>query len=266
MAVSLLLVQLARRLRWPIFARGAIVALSILACLALPAAPGLAPALSLLLQGVLALAMLRCLAPTIPSITLADAAMMPPQPVQTPPLLLSAPGTDALTGLPDNTSFEACIAAWSERAADERTSLGLILLEIDHFAGYRDYYGHHAADACLQSVALTLREQLRTTGDFIARLQSETFAIILPGVSVSHCSDVAERLRAAIAACELPNLGDDNQDMISVSAGVASQVPHDTTSLIAAAQMALHTAKTSGRNQVLIAVPQAVRMAELAIK
>ncbi len=137
-----------------------------------------------------------------------------------------------------------------------RGRLGLIVIDVDRFKAFNDFYGHAAGDACLKKIAVCLREQLRGTTDLVARLGGEEFAVLLPSLSEANCADVAERMRLAIQRLELPHSGLGPHGLVTVSAGVASTliIPSQSpAALFEAADSALYEAKISGRNRVCVA-------------
>jgi diguanylate cyclase (GGDEF)-like protein len=165
---------------------------------------------------------------------------------------------DPLTGLANRRAYETWLAnAWAE-ALPEAGLVGLVVLDIDKFKPYNDFYGHAAGDMCLQKVARCLRDQLRGTSDLVARLGGEEFAVLLPGLPLDVCGDIAERMRGAVRAMELPHLGIGPGGLVTVSAGVAcfaatpGGVPEQ---VFQAADDALYEAKESGRNRVCLAGP-----------
>jgi diguanylate cyclase (GGDEF)-like protein len=162
---------------------------------------------------------------------------------------------DALTGLANRRTYDSWIDQLWQQAEAGGTPLALILLDVDHFKLYNDQYGHPAGDACLRAIADCLREHLRDTTDFVARIGGEEFAIMLPGVMLPLAAEVAERMRCAIAALELPHAGAGPGKSVTVSLGVASLMPAANTqaSLPRMADEALYAAKRTGRNCVFVA-------------
>jgi diguanylate cyclase (GGDEF)-like protein len=173
---------------------------------------------------------------------------------------------DALTGLANRRTYDGWLGTFWSRAAPGGTPIGLVVIDIDYFKRFNDYYGHAAGDRCLQAVASCLREQSRDLADYVARLGGEEFAVLLPGLTLEVCGDVAERLRAAVAALELPHLGGDVGGIVTVSCGAASVAVNDGMSaedLFTAADTALYAAKAAGRNCVRLGETRHARAAAL---
>lgn len=158
---------------------------------------------------------------------------------------------DQLTGLLNRREFDRILSEERERALRFSHSLGLVLVDIDHFKAVNDAHGHPAGDAVLREVARRLQEQLRSV-DRVARFGGEEFALILMHTDAAGAAEVAQRACAAIArdpimAAETVAL------TVTASAGVAI-LPQDAeaeSSLVAAADKALYAAKQRGRNRVV---------------
>lgn len=162
--------------------------------------------------------------------------------------------SDALTGLANRRAYDAWLQNTWLQARATGAPVGLIVLDVDRFKAYNDFYGHAGGDACLQTIARCLREQLRGTTDLVARLGGEEFAVLLPGLQTPICGDVADRLRQAVVLLELPHLGAGG--VVSVSCGAATLPaidPYGPADLFAAADAALYQAKQTGRNKVCLA-------------
>ncbi len=162
---------------------------------------------------------------------------------------------DELTELYNRRFFFAQGRRLLERCRQNAQPVGLLLFDLDHFKSINDSFGHEAGDAVLRAVALCCRRTLRP-GDLVARLGGEEFAVLLPESDRSQATRVAERLRRALAALEVPC--DHARIRITVSIGLAT--PEDTPggldSLLAAADRALYAAKRAGRDRVVAFAPR----------
>jgi len=162
--------------------------------------------------------------------------------------------TDGMTGLVNHRAFQELLCDTLERAQQEGCPVSLILLDVDHFKQYNDTFGHPAGDDVLRTVASLLRQEVRQ-GDFPARYGGEEFAILLPNTDIQSARQVAERVRAAIAAYPFAHR------QVTVSMGVAgsdAKEPLGPEALIERADRALYAAKRCGRNRVMLAADPAV--------
>jgi diguanylate cyclase (GGDEF)-like protein len=162
--------------------------------------------------------------------------------------------TDALTGLANRRRFNEVLDSEWQKARRSGESIGLALIDIDHFKLYNDHYGHQGGDACLRLVANAMKDALRASGDLIARYGGEEFVLLLPNTGLAGTAVVAERVRAAIAGLQQPHLQSSHRT-VTVSVGVTARMPslQDTPEqFIETADVALYEAKRSGRNQVVV--------------
>ncbi len=160
--------------------------------------------------------------------------------------------TDPLTGLANRRRFDEVFEAEWLRSLRTVCPIAAAMVDIDHFKLYNDRYGHLAGDACLQSVAATLKESVRQDVDLVARYGGEEFAIILPGTGLEAAASIVERARAAVAALREPHEGS-SHGIVTVSIGIAAVVPQEVSGselLLTQADGALYNAKRGGRNRV----------------
>jgi diguanylate cyclase (GGDEF)-like protein len=161
--------------------------------------------------------------------------------------------TDALTGLPNRRRFDEAMTLEWQRARRAGDYVGLALIDIDHFKGYNDHYGHQAGDECLRAVANAMQNALRAGADLLARYGGEEFVLLLPGTPPEGTAVVAERVRAAVAAMKMSHARAAH-GIVTVSVGIAAIVPTvDMTPqiFIEKADAALYQAKRSGRNRMV---------------
>ena len=162
---------------------------------------------------------------------------------------------DAVTGIANRRNFDACLDLEWRRVRREGAPVSLIMIDIDHFKGFNDAYGHQKGDDCLRAVAQTLRRTLHRPGDLCARYGGEEFAAILPGTDPAGAAAVAESLRASIEELAVPH-SPLIKGVVTISVGVGTaQAGDDATpeSLIGSADKALYEAKHLGRNRVCTA-------------
>ena len=155
--------------------------------------------------------------------------------------------TDVLTGLPNRRYFEEfCALLGGRRRVDD--AIGILMVDIDHFKRVNDRFGHDAGDDVLRAVGGAIAGAVRE-GDVPARFGGEEFAILLRNPSGRVAIDVAERIRSAVAALELPTPGPTD---VRVSVGAAVQLGPDepVAGLLARADRALYRAKRAGRDRV----------------
>ncbi|MDX5299241.1 MAG: GGDEF domain-containing protein, partial [Gammaproteobacteria bacterium] len=136
-----------------------------------------------------------------------------------------------------------------QRALRRRETLGVLILDIDHFKQFNDRYGHATGDAVLQTVARVLQDNIREI-DLIARLGGEEFAAIITHATEDDALIAAERLRLAVAR-QTFRPSDDSSTPLSISIGAYVGNPaQDTLDLmLVRADQALYDAKRAGRNQ-----------------
>jgi diguanylate cyclase (GGDEF)-like protein len=157
---------------------------------------------------------------------------------------------DGLTGVRRRGAFDKRIAEETVRARTFKTTFGLMLLDIDHFKGLNDRYGHPFGDQVLKRVGAVLNASVYET-DYVARYGGEEFVILLPRAEAAGAARKAEAIRAAIEA-ENFALGFETVK-VTVSIGLA-HFPRDAASpedLVARADAAMYAAKSSGRNRVV---------------
>ncbi len=162
---------------------------------------------------------------------------------------------DGLTGLANRRRFDHVLADGWEKCRLATAPLSVSMVDVDHFKGYNDQYGHQDGDQCLAVVARTISACLRRELDSAARYGGEEFALVLPGTGADAAAEIAERIRASVQRLELPHTGSD-VTVVTVSVGVSTCVPDAESrpeDLVSAADRALYISKAEGRNRVAVA-------------
>lgn len=154
--------------------------------------------------------------------------------------------TDGMTGLPNHRAFKDRLNGAIASARENETSVGLILLDVDHFKQYNDSFGHPAGDEVLRIVGRILGAQADATA-FPARYGGEEFAMVLEATDAEEAALMAEAIRAAIES-----EGFEHRE-VTVSLGVADfpRTADNAPDLIACADGALYAAKRAGRNRAV---------------
>lgn len=161
---------------------------------------------------------------------------------------------DGLTKIANRRRFDDYLATEWQKHITEGQPLALILIDIDYFKRYNDYYGHQGGDECLIQVAQALTNILQRPTDLVARYGGEEFAVILPHTTLDGALMVAESMRQAIASLAIPHARSDVKSIVTLSLGVAVLVPSSNTcsdDLIARADEALYEAKHQGRDRAI---------------
>ncbi|BAY40663.1 GAF sensor signal transduction histidine kinase [Nostoc sp. NIES-2111] len=160
---------------------------------------------------------------------------------------------DGLTKIANRRCFDEFLDREWNRLQRTGNYLSLIIFDIDYFKAYNDYYGHLAGDKCLIQIARAAQSVLKRPTDLIARYGGEEFIILLPNTNESGATKVAKLIHKSIEDLKTPHINKNGiQDFVTVSLGIASQVPTIKTSpqqLINAADKALYKAKEQGRNR-----------------
>jgi diguanylate cyclase (GGDEF)-like protein len=171
-------------------------------------------------------------------------------------MLIETASRDGLTGIHNRRLFDEHVDRIWPQATRDRASLGLLLIDIDHFKAYNDYYGHQAGDECLRQVAWSLSRCSRRPLDITARYGGEEFAIVLYEADRSHVEQASRRIQAEIESLALVHAASPAAlKRLTVSIGAACIVPKSGRTqygFIQLADEALYEAKERGRNCVVI--------------
>ncbi|MCX6038251.1 MAG: GAF domain-containing protein [Chloroflexi bacterium] len=154
---------------------------------------------------------------------------------------------DSLTGLFNRRYLEETLVREFLRAGREKSTVCLVMMDIDGFKAFNDTYGHDAGDLLLRKLGEFLRSEVRSS-DFSCRYGGEEFLIVMPGALLEKGYERAEHLRAAFLSLDIEHLG--VKLCATLSIGVAIYPQHGDTSIevLHAADQAMYAAKVAGRN------------------
>ncbi len=161
---------------------------------------------------------------------------------------------DGLTGVGNRRYFDELYLKEWKRARREKSPVALLLLDIDFFKAYNDFYGHQAGDACLGRIAQAVAGSLKRPVDFVARYGGEEFAVVLPHTGMDGAMTVAGSIARAVHDLGINHGASMVGDRVTVSIGVAALVPErddDPDALLHAVDAALYRAKEEGRDRIV---------------
>ncbi|MBD2005196.1 MULTISPECIES: diguanylate cyclase [Cyanophyceae] len=160
---------------------------------------------------------------------------------------------DTLTGLYNRRYLEESLEREISRAERKQQSLGIIMIDVDHFKRFNDTFGHEAGDTVLRELGVFLKSHTRGS-DIACRYGGEELTLILPETSLEATRERAEAIREGVKHLNLQNRRQ-SLGSITLSIGVAIFPTHGLTgsAVIRAADAALYRAKQQGRDRVLAA-------------
>ncbi|MEO6861252.1 MAG: diguanylate cyclase, partial [Microcoleus sp.] len=128
----------------------------------------------------------------------------------------------------------------------------LILLDVDKFKSYNDYYGHLAGDDCLIRIGQTLQKVVSRPTDLAARYGGEEFVTLLSNTDLEAGIKVAQNIQQEIHNLAIPHAESDVKEIVTVSLGISSLIPRlevKPDTLVDCADKALYNAKQQGRDR-----------------
>jgi diguanylate cyclase (GGDEF)-like protein len=165
---------------------------------------------------------------------------------------------DGLTNIPNRRRFDEYMDLQWQNALRSGSPMSIIMLDIDHFKAYNDFYGHGSGDECLKKVAKRLSEIIKRPNDMIARYGGEEFVCLLPATDLEGAKNLADDMRKGIISLSIPHEKSKTAEYVTISLGVSSMTPTKEsipTELLKSADKALYEAKNSNRNCVKCKMP-----------
>jgi diguanylate cyclase (GGDEF)-like protein len=160
---------------------------------------------------------------------------------------------DPLTGVHNRRHFDESLESEIRKASRHKTSLVLLMIDLDDFKRYNDSLGHQQGDEALKQIAQIFKTTCRVY-DIVTRYGGEEFAIIFPGAGIDNALELAERVRQEVS--DAPFEGEHllPHGRLTVSIGVACYPCHadNATDLLRRADQALYEAKNAGKNTIKI--------------
>jgi len=165
---------------------------------------------------------------------------------------------DPLTGLYNRRYLAETLSKEIARAQQEMMPLSIVIIDLDHFKTVNDTYGHAAGDAVLQNIATYLIGLIRQN-DFVCRYGGEEFILVMPGMPIDQAYLRMEQCRKEIQ--NMVTIYNEHTISVTISGGIAMFNAHGTleNELLKAADDALYTSKTNGRNQITLAQTKEIK-------
>ncbi len=164
---------------------------------------------------------------------------------------------DGLTGLFNRRWMDLNLDDAWEKFTEEKASFAFLMLDVDNFKNYNDFYGHQAGDDCLRAVAHAIESTVAETNAeglskdaFAARYGGEEFAVVIPRAVANAYEEIAARVIESIRKLAIPHEQNANWGIVTVSIGGSRReaASGSAAALFRVADEALYRAKNNGRN------------------
>jgi diguanylate cyclase (GGDEF)-like protein len=163
--------------------------------------------------------------------------------------------SDGLTGIANRRALDIRLKHDIELSVRQKSTVTILLMDIDCFKLYNDNYGHLAGDQCLKDVTKLVCDLLQRNIDFVGRYGGEEFVCVLLGTDTQGAAEVAVNIIKKMRHEALPHLYSDVADYVTMSIGIATSKPTEVLTpeaIIKRADTALYVAKKSGKNMYRI--------------
>ena len=163
---------------------------------------------------------------------------------------------DFLTGIANRRYFDETLLQEWQAMQYKKEPLGIIMIDIDYFKFFNDYYGHAAGDECLKKVAIAMKAVIARPHDLFARYGGEEFICILPSTSKEGTYCLAEKLCKVVERLAIPHNQSQIGDVVTISLGCTATLPIEnrlSSDFMILVDKALYQAKKDGRNRVVLA-------------
>ena len=160
--------------------------------------------------------------------------------------------TDELTMLANRRRFDQVVAEQWQRSRRQRTSIAILMIDVDYFKQFNDTYGHIEGDRCLRKIAQAVKKVYQRDSDLVARFGGEELVVISIGNDEAETKKRAKKLRASIEQLDIPAHSSEFK-VVTASVGYVTESKNyrfDGLELINFADRAMYIAKGEGRNRV----------------
>lgn len=160
---------------------------------------------------------------------------------------------DALTMIPNRRKCTEFLDIYWNICKREEQPISIIMMDVDHFKQYNDFYGHSMGDNCLKSIANILKSTISRESDLFARYGGEEFIAVLLNVDKEGAINVGEKMLEEVRKASIPHEKSKVSNIVTLSIGISTVIPTNNISaqeLINSSDKGLYSSKESGRNKV----------------
>ena len=157
---------------------------------------------------------------------------------------------DQLTGLYNRRYLDENINLLEERTREEKSQMGILMIDIDYFKKVNDDHGHDVGDRILQGVARLLQQTVRQS-DILVRFGGEEVLILLANIDREGTMEIAEKIRAKIESATIVTSSIKLKKTVSIGLSIFPIDAESIARCLKLADMALYFAKDTGRNQIV---------------
>jgi two-component system, cell cycle response regulator len=163
---------------------------------------------------------------------------------------------DGLTKIANRRCFDEFLVREWKRLCRTQQPLSLLMLDVDYFKPYNDFYGHQGGDDCLIKIAQAIQQSVSRPADLAARYGGEEFGVILPNTPIAGAIEISEQVCQAVRDLKIPHEKSSTASYVTISLGINCIIPtteNNITEFIEMTDKALYQAKKQGRNQFFVA-------------
>jgi diguanylate cyclase (GGDEF)-like protein len=162
---------------------------------------------------------------------------------------------DYLTKVSNRRKLDTDLQNLYRNAYRNKESIAIMMIDLDNFKGYNDYFGHTVGDEALKEIAKTIQETISRPLDTVGRFGGEEFLVILPKTDAAGAMKIAERIREAVYNLNIKHSPTNHYKYMSISIGVTACIPadyNDALEIVKKSDKALYMAKNDGRNKAVL--------------
>ena len=161
--------------------------------------------------------------------------------------------TDQLTSLHNRTHLKKKRDFIHKTYCRTKSPYSLIMIDIDYFKLYNDFYGHIQGDECLKHIGKILKNSVDRDTDWVYRYGGEEFLLILEHTDKVGAEHVAKQIRRSLENEQIVHEKSDIHNYLTLSIGIATVQNRDDNfeTILKHSDIALYRAKENGRNRVI---------------